>query len=279
MAVSVLIANDHVYDELDRALGSLAPQLEPDDRVVVVDQESDPARLGPLAARYARVRFLPRADNLGFARAINLAAGGADTRYLLWLNPDCILLGPVLRDQEQYLDAHPHVGVAGPCVLNADGTRQASARRFPTASTALGGRSTWLTHHFPHNPFSARDLPGRTARDPLRVDWVAGSCLLTRRSTFEALGGLDERFFLYWEDADYCRRVTAAGQRVMYVPASAVQHVGGASAARDRARAIRAFHASAAYLFRKHAGPVGRLLSPAVTAALWLRGEWRARAK
>ena len=141
----------------------------------------------------------------------------------------------------------------------------------------MGGRSTWVTRRYPHNWWSRRNLLGLEARDTLDVDWVSGSCLMTRREVFERLRGLDEAFFLYWEDADYCRRVAAAGGRCTYLPAVSVQHRGGGSAKYALPRAIRAFHASAFHLYWKHASWRGRLAAPLVRAGLRLRGELRLR--
>jgi GT2 family glycosyltransferase len=277
LSVAVLIVNFHVYDDLARTLCSLAPQLAPDDEVVVVDQESDTARVGALAAAHRRVRFLPRADNLGFAAGVNLAARATSAPYLLLLNPDTIVDEPLLRPLEAWLATHPDTAVLGPRVLDADGTVQASARRFPGPTTALAGRSTWLTRAFPGNWLSRRNLPGREADAPMDVDWVAGSCFLTRRDVFDRLGGLDEQFFLYWEDADYCRRATRAGFRVVYLPTVRVRHIGGRSATLDPTHAVRAFHRSALHLYRKHGGLVARLTWPIAAAGLWARGEWRTR--
>jgi GT2 family glycosyltransferase len=277
MSVSVLVVNFRVYDELDGLLGTLEPFLGAGDEVIVVDQDSQPGPLAGLEAKHPRVRFLPRRDNTGFAAGVNFAARHARGEYLLWLNPDVIVREPVPRTLEAWLRDHPEVAVVGPRVLNADGSIQPSARRFPSASTALGGRSTWLTRRFPGNPLSRRNLPAQDAAGPVVVDWVAGACLMTPRARFEALGGLDEAFFLYWEDADYCRRAAARGWHVVYLPTCAVQHAGGRSSDRDSARAIRAFHASAFRMFRKHAGAMGVLLSPFVKAGLWARGELLAR--
>jgi GT2 family glycosyltransferase len=194
---------------------------------------------------------------------------------LLLLNPDTTLEGAVVQVLEDWLTAHPDAGVAGSRVLNADGTIQATARRFPDLTTALGGRSTWLTKHFPSNWLSRHNLGAKDTQAPVDVDWVSGVCLMTPRDLFNRLGGLDEGFFMYWEDADYCYRVREAGLRRTYVPAAAVRHPGGRSAAHNSARAIRAFHESALRLYRKHASPLGRLAAPVVGAGLWLRGRWQ----
>jgi GT2 family glycosyltransferase len=144
-------------------------------------------------------------------------------------------------------------------------------------TTLLGGRSTWLTRRLPNNWFSRRNLIGRDVLTPMQVDWVAGACLLTRRDLFERLQGLDESFFMYWEDADYCRRVTDAGFVCSYLPSATVLHVGGVSTQHDVSQAIRAFHRSAFRLYWKHASRLGRLPAPVVRAGLWARAELRVR--
>jgi len=277
VSVAVLIVNYQSYAELARALDSLERFLGPDDEVVVVDQASRPERLEAIGARHPRVSLLPLPDNRGFAAGVNLAARHSASPYLLLMNPDAVMEGPVLRVLEAWFEAHPDTGVAGPRVLDADGSVQPSARRFPGWSAALGGRSTWLTARFPRNPWTRRHLIGRDASDPVDADWIAGSCLMTPRRVFERTGGFDESFFLYWEDADYCQRVADLGLRRVLVPTVHVRHAGGRSAQYARPAAIRAWHASAYRMYWKHAGPLSRLAAPLAAAALWLRCEWLLR--
>jgi GT2 family glycosyltransferase len=278
LPVAILIVNYRVYGDLDRALTSLGPALRPDDEVVVYDQESDPARVAELAARHPRVRWQVSAANIGFGAAVNRAAAETTARHLLWLNPDTIVTAGFIDALETWLETHPDVGCAGPRVMNEDGSMQASARRFPDISTAIGGRSTWLTRHFPGNPLTRHNLLARESDRPCTVDWLAGSCVMTRRALFERLGGFDEGFFLYWEDADYCRRALALGFTCAYLPHVTVSHVGGRWAAHDPALAIRAFHASAYRMFAKHTNIVGRMASPVVWLGLTTRGLLLARA-
>src|SRR5437868_6912319 len=122
-----------------------------DDEVVLVDNASDPTRLAWLCGRHPYVRAISRTENLGFAAGVNLAASHSSRPYLLLMNPDTTMMGPVVRELECWLRAHPSTGVAGPRILNSDGTVQASARRFPGLTAAFGGRSTWLTSKFPNN--------------------------------------------------------------------------------------------------------------------------------
>jgi GT2 family glycosyltransferase len=123
---------------------------------------------------------------------------------------------------------------------------------------------------------SRRNLLGLDSRDAVEVDWISGACLMTRREMFEQLGGLDESFFLYWEDADYCRRIAAAGGRVAYLPSVSVRHFANGSARYDQPLAIRAFHRSAFRFYEKH-GRGGPLIAPLVRFGLYLRGELRLR--
>src|SRR5437773_5422705 len=239
MSTSVLIVNFRGYADLERCLASLKPYLRQGDEVIVVDNESDSARLAPIAKTYPFVAIVPSSVNLGFSAGINVAARQARGSFLLFLNPDTVVEGPVIAVLEDWLTAHPDTAVAGPRVLNGDGSVQPSARAFPGLSTLLGGRSAWLTRRYPNNPWSRRNLLGLETSEPLDADWVSGSCLMTRRDVFERLGALDESFVLYWEDADYCWRVASLGLRRTYLPFVSVRHFCGGSARYNVARAIR----------------------------------------
>jgi hypothetical protein len=274
VAVAALIVNYRAYPALGRCLASLMPHLSADDEVAVVDWESDAARLQELARVYPRVAWVATPANRGFAAGVNLAAAATKASTLLLLNPDATIDGPVPRRLDEWLQTHPECAVVGPRVLDHDGSLQASARHFPGVTTAIAGRTSWLSRRFPGNWLSRRNLVTHAAGGAIEVDWLAGSCLATPRTVFEQLGGFDERFFLYWEDADYGRRATALGYRCHYVPfIGDVIHVGGESSSQAPARSVRAFHRSAMRLFWKHAR-FGRLVAPVVWAGLWLRGEW-----
>ncbi len=276
LPIAVLIVNFRVYEDLERALAAIERGSGADDEIVVFDQVSDPRRLEAVAARYPRARFLPSASNVGFAAAVNRAARETVAPCLLLVNPDTLLEPAVVDTLVAWLETHPETGLVGPRVVNDDGTVQASARRFPGPSAAIAGRSTWLSRRFPGNWLTRRNLVARDATGPVTVDWLAGSCLMVRRDLFERLGGFDEAFFLYWEDADLCRRAAALGFSCTYLPTVSVRHAGGRSAAQDPKAAIRAFHASAYRLYWKHGGVIARSAAPLVRAALWIRGELRA---
>jgi len=278
MSVAILIVSFRAYDALDRCLASVAPFLAPEDEVVVVDHESDEPRLRESLSRCPRAVGIPRPDNPGFATGVNRAAAASGATHLLLLNPDTEMIDDAPRALETWLTAHPDAGVAGPRVLNLDGSIQPTARRFPGLSTVLGGRSTWFTARFPNNWLTRRNLIGRDATAPLGVDWISGACLMTPRHVFDRLGGLDESFFLYQEDIDYCRRALSAGYRSVFVPLATVRHQVGASAAYMPEQSICAFHESAFRCYWKHAGFAGRTAAPLVWLGLRMRGALRLHA-
>jgi GT2 family glycosyltransferase len=279
-SVDVLIVNYRSYDELGRCLESLDAQRSSLRQVVVVDHESETGAVSQLAQRFPWVTLIERSTNEGFAAGVNLAARVTHAPYLLLLNPDCVVAATSCDGLRAFLDRYPDVAVAGPRIKNADGSVQPSARRFPDLTTAIAGRSSWLTRMLPGNPLSRHNLPARdpSVSSPVEVDWVSGACMLIRRRAFHDVDGLDEGFFLYWEDADFCRRLKAAGWRTMYVPSVSAVHVGARSSRHARRASLEAFHKSALRLYRKHAGPAGRLLTPLVFLWLQLRltyMKWR----
>ncbi len=269
--VAVVIVNYQSYEELRACLSSV-DQLCGPVSVVVVDHASDPASADDLHRRFPEVQLIRKTGNDGFAVGVNCGAHATASPYLLFLNPDCVLEPKACCQLADWLDAHPGVAVAGPRIHNADGTVQPSARRFPDLTTAIAGRSSWLTKVLPRNPLSNWNLPAREdAAAPTDVDWVSGACMLVRREAFDAVHGMDEGFFLYWEDADFCRRLKNAGWRTMYVPAAGAVHIGGRSSRHAADASLEAFHASAYRLYSKHASAAAQLLRPLVFVGLKVR--------
>jgi GT2 family glycosyltransferase len=270
--VAVVIVNYQAYDELRNCLASLGP-LCAQTTVVVVDHASDPVAADDLVNEFPQVQLLRKSTNDGFAAGVNHGARVTRSPFLLFVNPDCMLESAACCRLADWMDRHPDVGAAGPRIRNLDGTVQPSARRFPDLTTAIAGRSSWLTRVLPANPITRRNLPARdpSVTSPVDVDWVSGACMLVRRDAFNAVGGMDEGFFLYWEDADFCRRLKHAGWRTMYVPAAGATHVGGRSSRHAADASLEAFHKSALRLYRKHSGPVGQLLTPFIVIGLRLR--------
>jgi GT2 family glycosyltransferase len=269
--LSVVIVNYQSYDELRTCLASLQ-RASGEPSVIVVDHASNEIAADAMSRDFPDVHLLRVAGNEGFAAGVNRGAREARGPFILLLNPDCVVEPSACATLADWMRAHPDVGAAGPRIHNADGTVQATARRFPDLTTGIAGRSSWLTRLLPGNPLSRRNLPGRdNGTDPIEVDWVSGACLIARRDAFDAIGGMDEGFFLYWEDADFCRRLNEAGWRTMYLPAASATHVGGRSSRHSADASLEAFHRSAFRLYWKHASAPARLLAPLVLGALRLR--------
>jgi GT2 family glycosyltransferase len=264
--ISVVIVNYLAYDHLADCLASLAPFVTPAD-IVVVDHLTQWQSLERLAARFPAVRFFPCAGNPGFAAGVNRGVRETASEYILLLNPDCVV-GVDPRPLGSWMAAHPRAAVCGAIVREADGSVQASARRFPGVFTGLAGRTTWLTRVWPGNPWTMSNLVRDVPAEPIEVDWVSGACMMVRREAFAAVGGMDEQFFLYWEDADLCRRLKQVGWLTYYNPAVSVTHLTGRSSQHAREQSLVAFHDSAYRYYRKHGSP---LLAPLAYAALQAR--------
>jgi GT2 family glycosyltransferase len=211
--------------------------------------------------------------NIGFAKAVNQSLHESNAPYVMILNPDTYVLdgffGSVLRYMEENLD----VGIVGPRILNLDGSVQGSARSFPTPLTALFGRNTLLTKWFPNNRFTSGNvLTTRTdGVTSLPVDWVSGACMVIRREAIKDVGPMDERFFIYWEDADWCKRMWDFGWKVIYFPQAHVVHYVGGSSDKLIVRSVVEFHKSSYRLFEKHTKSPVRVVKSVVFLALSIR--------
>ena len=171
---------------------------------------------------------------------------------MVLVNPDSLVEPDFFERTEAFLASHPSVGIFGPRILDADGTLQLSARREVTMISGLLGRTSFLTRLFPRSSLVKHQFPAAVgSRTPTPVDWVSGACMAVRRETIDRIGLLDDRFFMYFEDADLCRRAREAGLAVYYVPDITVVHQAGGST-RSRPRAIWRLHKSAFLYHRKH---------------------------
>jgi GT2 family glycosyltransferase len=248
------------------------------DQVIVVDNASTDGSQSGLTATYPTLEIIQNPRNVGFARAVNQGLRAARGEFAVILNPDVILEPYALLRLIEFMAEHPEAGVAGPCLLDPDGAIQGSARRDPSAWTTLFGRSAPLTRLFPNNRVSQREIPALSVEDdaPIQVDWISGACLAARRAAWERIGLLDERFFLFWEDADWCRRFRQAGWRVYYVPSASGVHFVGVCRAHRRLGSIRDFHVSAFHYYRKHQArhalhPLSILVGTGLLASMAIR--------
>lgn len=270
MDLSVCIVNWNTREDLARCLTSLVGRSwDIEYEVWVVDNASQDSSGDLVRTRFPTVNLVVNAENRGFAAANNQAIQQSQGRYILLLNPDTIVHEGALNQLVWFLDTHPAVGIAGLKLLNPDGSLQYSCRTFPTWGAVLF-RGTLLGRLFPHNRFTReylmQDWPHNEVR---RVDWVSGAGLAVRRKMLAQIGLLDERFFMYCEDMDLCRRAWDAGWEVVYFPEAVVTHFIGRSSDQNLGPMIVEFHRSMYRYVGKHLAP---RYGPAVKvlAGVWL---------
>lgn len=259
--LSIVTVNWKVADLVAELLGSVQANREGLTlEIFVVDNDSRDG-IDDVVARFRqrsdiRVTLIRNGRNLGFAKANNLAIRRSSGRYVALLNPDTRVTKGALKRMVEWMDSRPDVGVAGPKLLNADGSVQPSVRRFPRL---LDQALILLKLH--HLWPSAPPFKGYLAHDfdygrEQEVDQLMGAALFVRRKVFERVGLLDERFFIWFEEVDFCKRAKDAGWVVAYVPSAAIVHHGGKSFAQAMTlKKQRYFTSSMRKYFRKHRGP------------------------
>jgi hypothetical protein len=219
------------------------------------------------------VHLIKNSRNIGFAKAVNQAIRLGGAPYLLLLNPDTVLSPGFFKRMLGFMETHGDVGILGPAIYDKGMGIQGSARAFPTPMTALFGRSALLTRIFPNNRITRKNILTKMCdgKTPMPVDWVSGACMLVRRKAVKAVGLLDRNFFMYWEDADWCRRMREKGWTVVYYPQASLVHYAGVSSEQNLIRSVVAFHKSALYLFDKYAKPSDAIFRPMVMMGLAAR--------
>lgn len=261
----VVVVSHNSKRWLDAALSSLwahRGELEPD--VVVVDNGSDGAA-DYVEARFPFARTL-RCENRGFAHANNAALPTSDSRYVLFLNPDTEVLGGTLSDLVRAMDELPAAGLAGARQLRPDGSLAPTIRRFPSAlntlAEALGSeRMPALNRRLGERLLDPRAYDRRTS-----CDWTSGSFMLARRAALDAVGYLDDRFFLFSEETDLCWRLRRAGWEVLHLPEVTIRHEESDGFADPRLVSQNTY--SRLQFAEKNFSPLHRRLD---RMALWLR--------
>jgi GT2 family glycosyltransferase len=277
--VSVVIVNFNAGAYLAAAVESALAQSGLVGEVVVVDNDSADRSLAMLAARVpdARVRTLRLPRNLGFAEACNRGLAETAGPLVLFLNPDCRMRPGSLAALVSELDVHAHVGMAGPLVVNPDGSEQRGCRRdIPTPwqifCVAFGLHRLMPAHpRFRAYTRESVPLPSR----PELVPAISGACMLVRRAAIGRVGTLDPAFFLHFEDLDWCLRFEKAGQGVLFVPAAVVEHTQGVCSASRPLRSEAAKHRSLVRFLRKNfTGFYPSSFMTAVSGLVALRFGW-----
>jgi hypothetical protein len=221
--------------------------------VIVIDNHSSDGSVDAIRAVYPEITLIANEDNTGFAKANNQGMEVASGRYVLLLNSDTLVQPDTLDTMIRFMDTHPELGASGCKVILPDGSLDKACKRgFPTPSASFYYAFGW-SKRYPDNPkYNQYQLGHLSPDDEYPVDVLVGAFMLVRRETIEQVGGLDETFFMYGEDIDWCYRIKQAGWGIYYYPRTYIIHIKGGSARRRPLKIIYEFHRAMWVFHRKH---------------------------
>jgi N-acetylglucosaminyl-diphospho-decaprenol L-rhamnosyltransferase len=248
--LSIIIVTYNSASDIDNCLESLVERPPAiDHEIVVVDNASTDGTLPAIRARWGGVRVIDAAANLGFARANNLGIQQTFGPLILLLNPDTSVPGGAIDTLVTVLEARPDVAIAGPRLVDGDGRAELSFGRMMSPLAEL--RQKFLVRGSGRAGPVAAYVESMTRKEQ-EVDWVSGACMLVRRTDAEVAGLMDERYFMYAEDVDFCAAVRARGRKVLFTPSAEVVHLRGRSRATATAPTQRAYRRSQIAFYEKH---------------------------
>lgn len=254
LKISVIIISYNVRSFLRQCIKSVLNSEGINDiEIIVFDNNSFDQSADMVTSEFPAVKLIKNSKNLGFAAAVNAAVSNSVGDKICLLNPDCVLKTDTLIKLAEYLNNNSETGIVGAKVINADGTIQRASRRsFPTFFMGFS-RLFGLDRLFPNSKlFGAYNQTHQSEKDIQKSDAVSGSCMMFSRSHFDVLNGFDEKFFLYFEDTDFCERMKIQGLNVIYNPNAVVIHYKGESLKHAPFDSIKIFHESMLYFFRKY---------------------------
>jgi GT2 family glycosyltransferase len=220
--------------------------------IIVVDNASADNSADQVANRYPNVRLIRNAENVGFAKANNIAVSVSTGRYLCFVNSDVKVLPHCVTDLVDFCEEHPNVGMVGPRIIGGDGKLQRSCRGFPTLWNMFC-RALALDAFFPRSKMFTGYSLAHWPQDCVRsVDILTGCFWLIRRQALSQVGLLDEDFFMYGEDMDWCKRFWADRWQVVFVPSCEAIHYGGASSSNSPVRFYIERHRADLQYWKKH---------------------------
>lgn len=273
--ISVIVVSWNTRELLQRCLQSIRETIPPlSYEVIVVDNDSSDGSADMVAEQFPEAILIRSDCNLGFSAGNNLGLSRASGRYVLLLNPDAELFSDSVASLIRFAESHPRAGVVGPSIVNPDGSVQKNGRRFPFFMREVLGITRAYKLVWPW--FDRRWEYGRDDfSQSCQVDEVCGACMLIRRSAFNEVGLMDERFFMYYEEVDLCRRMRDRGWEVWYCAEAQIKHHWAQGAQQVGLKGSRIFYRSQFLYFLKHHGVlqayVLRLLSATLLALLYVK--------
>jgi GT2 family glycosyltransferase len=265
MKLSIVIVSYNVRTYLEQCLQSVQKALEGiEGEVFVVDNHSEDDSVAVVRTDYPWVRLIESPENVGFARANNIAIRQSEAEYVLLLNPDTVVEENTLRQSLAFMDSHPEAGGAGVMMHNADGTLAPESRRaIPTPWVSclkmLGFTKRYYMSHLPWD-------------QPSQIEVISGAFCLLRKKALDEIGLLDETFFMYGEDIDLSYRLLKGGWQNWYLPYSII-HFKGKSTQKSDYRYVHIFYQAMLIFFRKHYGHLSFFYTMPVKMAIYFRAS------
>ncbi len=276
MDLSIIIVNWKVKDLLEKCLKSIFEQTKNISfEVFVVDNASGDGSVEMVREKFPQVDLTSSAENLGFAKGNNLAIKKAAGKYILLLNPDTEILDNAFEKMVRFMDVHPECGIAGCKLLNSDLSLQPSVRAFPDLASQVFILLK-IHHLLPHSKTMYKYLVQDFDYERLEeADQVMGAFMMIRREVFDKIGLMDENFWLWFEEVDFCKRAKDAGWKILYTPEAKIIHLYGQSFKQTLSvQKQKVLNRSLSYYFKKH-GTKGewlviQLIRPASIVLAWL---------
>ncbi len=252
VSVSIVLVNHNGKKLIRDCLSSVYERTKQIDfEVIVMDNASSDESARIVRSAFPQVRVIESDTNLGFSGGCNLGARSAVGEYLLFLNPDTVLIENSIKALKDFLDAHPHAGAVGPRMAFADGTFQLSAGQLPNLFIELKDKAVYSAAR--RWRMGVAPLLDWMYGNTKVVGWLTGACLMVRREAFQKVSGFDEDLFMYFEDKDICKRLSEAGWQVVYYPATTVLHLlGGSGGPVSRSYLNQLYRKSQARYYQKH---------------------------
>ena len=244
-------ARDFLRDSLRSIYGTVdALSIE----IIVVDNHSEDGTIEMLRQEFPDVHLLVNDHNTGYTYPNNQAIRESSGRYIMLINPDTLVKPNAISELVKFLDEHPEAGIVSPKVLNRDGTLQKQCRRSEARPWDTFCYFSGLSKIFPNDKRFAGYLMTYLSEDIVHeAEAVSGSCMLIRRTVIEQIGGLDENFFAYQEDTDFCRRTRMADWKIFFNPSAQIVHFAGEGGSGVQPfRSIVEWHRSYYLYYRKH---------------------------
>jgi len=254
--LSIAIVNYNNCKEIEKCLESVsATKNSLETEIFVFDNNSNDGSAHMVETKFPKVRLMKNKENVGLSRAINEILKKISGDYILFLDSDTEVKPRALQNLVDFLRKNEDVGVVGARVFNEDGSIQETARRFPNLLSGLFGRRALVTRIFPNNPISAKFMciDNIDTTNPFEVDYVSAACMMMKKKVVSKLKFMDEDFFVYWTDVDWCKRAKDEGYKIFCIPSAKVIHYERYQPERRKnPKMIIDFHRGAYNYYSKH---------------------------